>query len=347
MRLLGKITQFSRIDPKDRRRAFVKTLDVDIAKCNLGKTDIKITPIGLGVWQFGGGSGFTKFIWSGISLEEKNNIIKQAIEGGINWFDTAEAYGRGKSEQALSLGLQEANQADHEVIVATKWFPLFKTAKSIKRTIKTRLEKLHPYSIDLHQVHQPISFSSVRAQMNAMADLVDEKKIRSVGISNFSADKMRKSEEYLEERRYCLASNQVRYNLLDRSIESNGILDTAKELGITIIAYSPIAMGLLSGKFHKDSKLIKTRPFARRQFLKRKIDQSKILIDELENIANDHEVTIAQVALNWLINFHGDTVVAIPGASKLSHVKESAGVMQFKLSKNELDSIDELTTQWI
>jgi len=316
---------------------------MNIPKYNLGKTDIEITPIGLGTWQFAGGIGVDKLFWSGTPTEEKNKIVKQAIDGGINWFDTAQSYGSGKSEEFLSNGLRNANISDEEIIISNKWYPLFKTARNIGRSINTRLKKLNPYSIDLYHIHQPFSLSSVKAEMNAMADLVDKEKIGSVGISNFSVKNMRKAEKVLTKRGYCLASHQVRYNLLDRSIEKNGILDTAKELGITIIAWSPLSMVILTGIFHEDPNLLKSIPFARRRMLKGKIDQSKILLEELGNIAETHNVSIAQVSLNWLVNFHGKTVVAIPGAMKAEHVQDSAGVMKFKLSQNELNTIDEFS----
>ncbi len=156
-------------------------------------------------------------------------------------------------------------------------------------------------------------------------------------------DSMRKAESFLTIKGHTLASNQVRYSLLDRRIENNGVLDAAKELGITIIAYSPLAMGLLSGKFHENEELIKARPFARRRRFKRKMEKSKPLIEEMEQIASGHGVTKAQIALNWLINYSGDTVVAIPGASKASHAEESANSMKFQLSKTEMQDIDDLS----
>ncbi len=142
--------------------------------------------------------------------------------------------GRGRSERGLARGLKAAGMSKGDVVIATKWFPLFRRAASIKLTIDRRLRCLDPYGVDLHQVHLPFSFYSVESQMNAMADLVEARKIRSVGVSNFSAGMMRKAHTVLAKRGIPLASNQVRYNLVDRRIERNGVLDTAKELGITV-----------------------------------------------------------------------------------------------------------------
>ena len=154
---------------------------------------------------------------------------------------------------------------------------------------------------------------------------------------------MRQAHEALARRGLPLASNQVKYSLLDRSIERNGVLDAAKELGVTIIAYSPLEMGLLTGKFHQDPELLRRRPIGRRFSLRRKIERSRPLITTLEEIAGSHGVVASQVALSWLVNFHDDTVVAIPGASKAEHARESAGAMALTLTEKEMGRIDELT----
>jgi aryl-alcohol dehydrogenase-like predicted oxidoreductase len=311
----------------------------------LGRTGIQITPIGLGVMQFAGGKGVFKFMFSDLSQEDMNAIIQAALTGGINWFDTAEMYGRGKSEQGLANGLKAAGVADEDVLIATKWSPFFRTAGNMSKTIGDRLRFLDGYAIDLYQVHQPYSFSSPEDEMNAMADLVEAGKIHTVGVSNFSAERMRRAHAALQKRGLPLASNQVEYSLWKRSIESNGILETAKELGITIIAWGPLASGLLSGKFHQDPDLLAQAPLGRRNMLNRKIDKSRPLVEGLTEIGEIYEASPSQVALNWLIHFHGDTVVAIPGASKVKHAQESAGAMQFRLTKEEMDRLDVISRE--
>lgn len=309
----------------------------------LGKTDIEITPIGLGTWQFSEGRTIHGLIWPKIEEGETNEIVKTALDGGINWFDTAEAYGGGRSERGLARALTNAGKTSNDVIVATKWQPIMRTARSIGKTIDQRLENLSPFSIDLHQVHNPASFSSVDAEMNAMADLVESRKIRSVGVSNFSADRMRQANEALARRGLRLASNQVKYSLLDRHIEDDGVLDAAKELGVTIIAYSPLEMGLLTGKFHRDPDLLRKRPIGRRFTLRRKVERSRPVVQALEEIAKKHDATAAQVALSWLVNFNGEVVVAIPGASRPDQARESAGALELALSDEEMQRIDQST----
>ena len=314
-----------------------------LAKRRLGRTEIEITPIGLGTWQFSEGQSIHGLVWSRIEPEVTEEIVAAALDGGINWFDTAEAYGGGRSERALARALGAAGKHNRDVMIATKWQPVLRRASSIGRTIDQRLRNLSPFGIDLHQVHNPASFSSVEAEMEAMADLVLEGKSRAVGVSNFSAARMRRAHTALARRGIPLASNQVKYSLLDRRIEANGVLDAATELGVTIIAYSPLEMGLLTGKFHRDAVLLKSRPIGRRFSLRRKIERSRPLVAALEEIAAGHGVTPAQVALNWLVNAHGDTVVAIPGASKPAHAQESAGAMAFSLSDGELSRLGDLT----
>ncbi|MFV9675618.1 MAG: aldo/keto reductase [Anaerolineales bacterium] len=314
-----------------------------IMKRRLGQTDIEITPIGLGVMQFAGGAGVLGMMFPEISQETMDGIIRTALDGGINWFDTAEMYGRGRSEQGLANGLRAAEKQDDEIVVATKWFPMFRTARNIPRTIHDRIRFLDGYSIDLYMVHQPWGFSPPEAEMDAMADLVDGGKIRSVGVSNFNAEQMRRAHTALQKRGIPLAANQMQYSLLHRNIEANGVLAAAKELGITITAWAPLASGLLTGKFHKDPEILNKTPFGRRMRLRREIERSRPLILALEEVAINHDATPAQIALNWLIHFQGEAVVAIPGASKVKQAEENAAVMNFRLTHEEMTKLDELS----
>lgn len=192
-------------------------------------------------------------------------------------------------------------------------------------------------------IHQPVSFSSIKTEMKELARIVENGKVRSVGISNYNAKKMRKAHEELEKLGIPLAANQVNYSLVRRNIESNGILDTAKELGITITAYTPLAGGLLTGKLHNNPEALKNKFAMYRWVAKRNLEESIPLVDTLTEIGKAHDVLPGQVALNWLVTYHGDTVVTIPGATKAYQAKESAGAMSFNLSKVELEEIAEVS----
>jgi aryl-alcohol dehydrogenase-like predicted oxidoreductase len=311
----------------------------------LGDTDLKVTPIGLGVMQFSGNAGVFRFMFEDIQQSRMDEIILAALEGGINWFDTAEAYGRGRSERGLSRALQHAGADDRDVLVATKWMPVLRTASNIPRTIGTRLENLTPYSIGLYYIHQPWGFSPPEAEMDAMADLVQAGKIRAVGVSNFNAEQMRRAAAALEKRGLKLAANQMQYSLMHRSIETNGVLAAARELGVTIVAWGPLGSGLLTGKFHRDPRLLQNTPFVRRRRLRSKLEATLPLIEVLERIAAHYDASPAQVALNWLIHFQGESVVAIPGASKTQHAREAAEAMKFKLEPEELDELDRISSR--
>jgi aryl-alcohol dehydrogenase-like predicted oxidoreductase len=316
----------------------------------LGKTDIEVTPVGLGCWQFSGGNGLAGKFWEALSQQTVNQVVAVSLERGINWFDTAEMYGKGASEHALATALTAAGKRNGDVVVATKWSPFFRAAGSIKATIDERLGYLSPFGIDLHQVHQPVGLSSVEAEMAAMADLVSDRKIRAAGVSNFNPARMWRAHATLAKRGIALASNQVRYSLVDRRIESDGTMAVAKELGVTIIAYSPLGQGLLTGKYHEDPNYVKMRPGPRKwmsPFRPKGLDRSRPLIKELQAIGGAHGATAGQAALVWLCQFHGDTVVAIPGASRPAQAEENAGALDLALSKAELERIDELSRQFM
>jgi len=308
----------------------------------LGKSDLMITPIGLGCWQFSKQKNMAGKFWPNMEDDLIKQMVKISLEGGINWFDTAEIYGNGASEKALAESLKDIGKKPGEIIAATKWWPMFRTASNILKTIDERIAALAPYPIDLYQVHQPWGFSNEKAEMEAMAKLVKEQKIRYVGVSNFSAAQMRSAWEVLQKHGIPLVSNQVRYNLLDRKIESNGILQTAKELGITIIAYSPLAQGLVTGKFHDNPELLKNLGMRKysSSFKPAGMEKSRQLVKTIQELAIKYGVSASQIALNWLINNHSETVVAIPGATKESHAKENAGAMTFSLVAEDLSFLD-------
>jgi len=315
-------------------------------KRRLGKSEIQLTPIGLGTWQFSKGQGMAGSFWSALDDETTTGVVKAALDGGIDWFDTAQVYGNGNSERGLAAALKALGVKPGSVRIATKWWPMLRTAGNIPKTIGQRLECLSPYPIDLYQIHQPLSLSSVEKQIEAMGDLVKDGKVASVGVSNFSARAMERAHAALARKGLPLVSNQVKISLLDRSIERNGVLETAQRLGITLIAYSPLAQGVLTGRFHDDPGSMQSVTRARRLVgsIKRStLERTRPLVDELKTIGAAHQATASQIALNWVVSFWGDTVVAIPGASKPKQATEAAGAMSFELTREELDRLDRLS----
>jgi aryl-alcohol dehydrogenase-like predicted oxidoreductase len=317
----------------------------------LGRTGLTITPIGLGCWQLQQGKGMTGMMWSALGQETMDAIVSAALSGGISWYDTAEAYGRGASERALATGLQHAGVEPGRVVVATKWLPILKPASDVRDNVDERITCLAPYPVDLYQVHIPWSRSPVAAQMREMAALVRAGKIKAVGVSNFSAKRMAQAGAALQAEGLPLASNQVRINLLERSIEANGVLDLARKHRVTLIAYSPLAQGVLTGRFHDDPSQAKAVSWGRRSRLggsgklltPEGLARTAPLVEALRAVGEDHGATPAQVALAWLVTYYGEAVVAIPGASRPEQAAEAAAAMRLRLSAAEVERIDRLS----
>jgi aryl-alcohol dehydrogenase-like predicted oxidoreductase len=182
--------------------------------------------------------------------------------------------------------------------------------------------------------------------MAAMVRLVKTGKIKTVGVSNYTARMMEKAHRHLAREGVPLVSNQIHYSLLARRADVNGVMEAAKRLGITIIAYSPLAQGILTGRHHQDPGLIQTRPGPRKRmagFRPKGLERSRPLVEALAEIGEAHGATPGQVALNWLMTFHGETVVAIPGASRPHQMEENTGALTFGLEEEELARLDRLS----
>lgn len=312
---------------------------------SLGGSELQVSAIGLGCWQFSKGKNLVGRFWPALPQETIAQVVKASVDAGITWFDTAEVYGGGESERALAQALKTAGVAPGSVTLASKWWPLARTASSITSTIDERLRCLHPYPIDLYQIHQPFSLSPVSAQMRAMARLVEAGKIRYVGVSNFSAKRLREAHRVLALQGLHLVSNQMKYSLLDRRIEQDGVLDTARELGISIIAYSPLEQGILTGRFHEPESSPQNLSRMRRMsgnYRPASLARSRPVIEALKEVAKGHQATVAQIALAWLLQAHGDAIVAIPGASSARQVQSNAGAMQIDLTASEIAALSKV-----
>lgn len=306
----------------------------------LGQTNVTVPALGIGTWQWG-----DKLFWSygkDYGSDQVREAFQAAVEAGITFFDTAEVYGLGESERLIG---QFIKTSDRPVQVATKYFPLpwRLGAQAVEDTLTASLKRLQLASVPLYQVHAPLDFlMGQRTLMNALADEVEKGRIGAIGISNYSADQMRKAHSYLAARGIPLAVNQVRYSLLTRQIESDGILVTARELGMTILAYSPLAQGLLTGKYTPESA--PTPEGARRidpRFTKKGLEKIAPLIHALKQIGDRHQRTPAQVALNWLIA--QGNVIPIPGAKNANQARQNAGALGWSLTQDEVQQLDALS----
>ncbi|MBW4470364.1 MAG: aldo/keto reductase [Stenomitos rutilans HA7619-LM2] len=314
----------------------------------LGPNGPTVSPLGIGTWAWG-----DKFFWSygnDYGADQVREAFNATIESGLSFFDTAEVYGLGESERLLGQFMQ---QTDKPVQIATKFFPLpwrF-NAQSVSDALTASLERLQVSQVALYQVHQPFDFLlGKRILMNALADEVQQGRIATVGVSNYSAEQMRQAHRYLAARGVPLAVNQVRYSLLTRHIESNGILDTARELGITILAYSPLAQGLLTGKYTVESARSgqgQSLQGARRldpRFNPNGLEKIAPVIRALQEIGAAYDRTPAQVALNWLLA--QGNVIPIPGAKNAEQARQNAGALGWSLSTSDVERLDQLTQAW-
>lgn len=308
----------------------------------LGKTGSVVPAMGIGTWQWG-----DKLFWSygsDYNVEQVRAAFHTAVEAGITFFDTAEIYGSGESERLIGQFLREVNQP---VQIATKYFPWpwRWNAESVSEALTVSLDRLGIDRVTLYQVHMPFDFlMGKRTLMNALADEVEKGRIEAIGVSNYSAEQMRRAHEYLAARGIPLAVNQTRYSLITRQIETNGILETARALGITILAYSPLAQGLLTGKYRSGNH--PPLQGARRidpRFSHSGLAKLAPVLDALQEIAEVHQRTPAQVALNWLI---AQGVVPIPGAKNANQAQQNAGAIGWNLMQDEVERLDRLTQAW-
>jgi aryl-alcohol dehydrogenase-like predicted oxidoreductase len=299
----------------------------------LGKSGIRVSAIGLGAWQWGSRE------WGWNKSYTKKDVLaafQKALEVGINFIDTAEFYGRGMSEQLISEAIHERRE---EVVVASKVSPWNLSYSRVVKAAERSLRRLHVDTIDLYQVHWPNPLIPIRRTMEAMKRLVESGKVRCVGVSNFNVDRTKSAQEALAPLE--LASNQVKYNLLQRRIETE-LLPYTKEAKISIIAYSPLAQGLLSGKYAPNSRPTSFVQQANSGFSSRNLEQIAQLNQVLADIASAHGKTLPQAALNWLIS--KENVIAIPGSKKPENVIDDAGATGWRMNETENQRLDDAVT---
>ena len=301
----------------------------------LGKTGMKVSTIGIGAWQASGKS------W-GQDVEDDKIVgaLIRANELGINFIDTAEAYGDGHSETVVARAIKEIGRDN--VVVATKVHGGHLHADDLVKAAENSAARLGVKEIDLYQVHWPDPWEQVplRETMKAMESLYDRGLIRAVGVSNFSVRDLKEAREHLSH--VDIASDQVRYNMVQREVEEE-VLPYCRREGITLIAWSPIAQGALTGKYstaHKPSDDIRR---GNKLFNDANLAEISKLLQVLREIAEAEQKTVAQVALNWLTR-EGD-VLPIPGAKTEAQAEENAGAVGWKLKADELKRIDEVLSK--
>ncbi len=288
----------------------------------LGPTDVLLRPLGTGAMPWRAQRG------EGDDATNPTAAFGAAMAAGVNVFDTAEVYGRGGvSERALGRALATS---DAPAFVATKYAPYRLTSAALPRALEASLRRLRLETVDLYQIHFP-SFVSIRSLMNRLAGAVEAGRVRHVGVSNYSAAQMRRAHAILAERGVPLVSNQVNYSLLHRHPERNGVLDACRELNVTLIAYFPLASGVLTGKYRGGNT--PSRNWIRVLSRSPSPDRIEPLLQALDEIGEAHGRTPAQVAINWLAR--QEHVLPIPGARHARQARENAGAIDFTISDEE------------
>ena len=287
--------------------------------------------IGLGTWAWG-----DRIVWSygrTHTDEDAKNAFDVALEAGIDFLDTAEVYGQGRSETLVG---QFMKTAEKRVIVATKFmpFPWRVRRSAMLKALRNSLGRLGLDKVDLYQIHWPLPFFPVEYWVEGLAEAKRLGLTGAVGVSNYNKNQMQRAYTVLAAHGIPLASNQVEYSLLDRKIEKNGVLQRSRELGVRIIAYSPLAKGMLTGKYTPENP----PPGVRGRQYASKLKDIQPLIKVMTELGQDlGGKTPAQIALNWLIC---KGTLPIPGAKNARQSEINSGAIGWRLSDEQVKVLD-------
>ncbi|MBI9034457.1 MAG: aldo/keto reductase [Bacteroidales bacterium] len=303
------------------------------------KENITKMKLGIGTWAWG-----DRLYWGyGREYDEADikATFRSSVDLGVTYFDTAENYGQGKSELLIGKFEQEIGK---KVYIATKFvpFPWRLTKRSVINAVKGSLKRLRRKKIDLYQISFPASPITIENWLNHFIDIQRKGFIQEIGVCNFSLEQLQRANDYLTVKGSKLASIQVSYSLLDRNIESNGILGFCKKNNIRLIAHSPLGQGLLSGKYNEDYLPGGLR---KQRFNKAYIQRHRRLLDLVKTIASDHVgATASQVALNWIIE---KDIFPVCGAKSPRQVEQNINSNKWKLAENEIQVLDEVSSDLI
>lgn len=321
----------------------------------LGRTDLQVSRIGVGTaaWGFklmGYGKTYTK--------DDLFAAYQVSLDNGVNLFDTADSYADGDSERLIG----EFHEKDgRKIVIATKHNPRKdRQPEQIIDAIKGSIERLRVSSIDLYQLHYPPQDDRLAYYADVLAGAYADGLIKAVGVSNFNLERTARFYEYLKKYHIPLASNQVYYNLLERRIEKSGLLDYCEEHHIAIIPLSPMAQGVLTGKYNMNKKLSFTQKayfwiqqldlfheeksgtsLLRRMFTMPKpvrLQKYRPLFQLMEQIAKRHQMTVGQVALRWLLS-SGEQIIPIPGAKNKAQAESNSKLLTEKLSDDKFQAL--------
>ncbi len=306
----------------------------------LGVSELKITPIGLGTWAIGGGGW--EFGWGAQDDEESIATIHRALDMGINWVDTAAVYGLGRSEEVVGRALSGHSERPY---IFTKCSMIWDEQRkvghslkkdSVKREAEASLRRLQVETIDLYQIHWPNPDTEIEEGWAAMAELQREGKVRYLGVSNFSITQMQRAQQIAP-----ITALQPPYSLIERGIEDE-ILPFCARNQIGVIAYSPMASGLLSGKMTRPRvAALPTDDWRRRSaaFIEPQLSRNLYLVETLRDIGLRHGRTAGEVAIAWVLR-RPDVTGAIVGARSPAQLDGVIGAGAFRLTPEEIAEIE-------
>ncbi len=306
----------------------------------IGNTDLHVHPVGLGCM------GMSEFYGPAMDEDAAVELIHQALERGVNHFDTAEMYGIGHNEALLGRALRDRRDG---LVIATKFGPLRDretgeftgvdgSRDNVRRASDGSLERLGT-TIDLYYLHRMDPATPIETTAEAVAELVEEGKVRSFGLSEAGPETIRRAHAVLP-----LTAVQTEYSLFSRGVES-GVLPVCRELGITLVAYSPLGRGLLTGRFDRESRPDGEGEFrqggSQPRFAEGNYERNLALVETVKEVAGRHGVTPAQVALAWVLG-RGQEVVSIPGTTKLENLESNLGALDVSLTDEDRETLEGL-----
>ncbi|MHC4247540.1 MAG: aldo/keto reductase [Planctomycetota bacterium] len=308
----------------------------------LGWTDLELTTVGLGTWAIGGGD--YKYGWGPQDDDESVKAIRDALEAGVSWIDTAPIYGLGRSEEVVGRAIKGVSPAP---VVATKcglvwndereqWGQL--KADSVRNEVEASLRRLDVERIDLYQIHWPNPDEDIEEAWGVVMELVEQGKVRYGGVSNFSVEQMERVGKTGR-----VASIQPPYSMLRRGVE-DAVLPYCAEKEIGVVAYSPMQKGLLTGKFtpERAAALPESDHRSRdKMFKEPQLGANLDVVEGLKAIASQSGHTPAQLAIAWVLR-RPEVTAAIVGTRKPGQIEETVKAGDWELSQDEIDAVEAL-----
>jgi aryl-alcohol dehydrogenase-like predicted oxidoreductase len=315
----------------------------------LGTSSVKVTPIAFGAWAIGG------WMWGGAEDDAAIKAILASLDAGVTTIDTAAVYGFGKSEELVGQALQGVNRDKYQILTkygmnwqtdegeyyfdsvdnSGKPVKVYKDSKraAVIKGCEESLRRLKTDYIDLFQIHWPDATTPISETMEAVATLIQQGKVRAAGVCNYNVAQVEEALKTIK-----LASNQVPYSMIHRDIESN-VVPQALSKGLSIIPYSPLQRGLLTGKIKRDHKFNDGDTRENNRFFKpENIDQTNSFLQKIKPIADGYGVSLTQLVINWTTRQPAMDCVLV-GARDEKQVLENVRALSFKLTEEELKSI--------